>query len=69
MSKQSVIIFIVDKLYAWLDEAWSEYSGGYESEFLLGKIYAYIECLEIILQSEGIDNEELLALEEKYGIK
>lgn len=39
------------------------------TEFVLGEKYAYIECLEKILQSKGIDNETLLSLEKKYGIR
>ncbi len=69
MGQQSVITYFVEKLYLWLDEVWDEYCGGYESEFLLGKIYAYIECLELMLQHDGIDNKMLLELEVKYGLK
>ena len=69
MCKQSVDTYFQEKLFMWLDEAWEEYSGGNKSDFLLGKIYAYVECLEIIMQQEGCDNDVLLALEEQYGIR
>jgi len=39
------------------------------SEFLQGELYAYLECLEIILQGQGVDNAELLALEERLGVR
>lgn len=69
MSKKSAIKQLKEKLFMWLDEIWEEYSQGDESEFLLGEIYGYVECLEIILQSEGVDNETILALESRYGIR
>lgn len=40
-----------------------------ESEFLLGEVYAYIECLEVILKNGGAEDEELLNLEERFGIR
>lgn len=40
-----------------------------KTEFLLGEIYAYVECLEIIWQWKGVDNATMLALEAKCGIK
>ena len=39
------------------------------TDFLTGEVYAYIECLEIILSRQGVDNKTLLAIEAKYGIK
>ena len=69
MYKQFVKTSVQEKLLTWLDEAWDEYCCGNESEFLQGKIYAYVECLEVILQSEGVSDEALLALEEQYGIR
>ena len=69
MDKQTVNICAQEKILKWLDEAWDEYCGGNESEFLLGKIYAYVECMEIIFQSEGMGDEMLRAFEEQYGIR
>lgn len=69
MCKQIVNICAQEKILKWLDEAWEEYCRGNESEFLLGKVYAYVECMEIILQSEGMDDEILRVLEEQYGIR
>lgn len=69
MSEQSVITSLEEEIYKWLDEAWDEYCGGDDSEFLLGKIYAYVECLEILLHSEGIADETLIELESRYGIR
>lgn len=69
MSKQSYEC-VQDKIFAWLDEAWEEYRCcESDSEFLLGKIYAYVECLEVILQQNGVSNDALLALEKQYGIR
>lgn len=69
MCMQTAMTYLQERLLSWLDEAWDEYCYCEESDFVLGKIYAYIECLEIILQSEGVDNDTLLALEEKYHIR
>lgn len=52
-----------------LNELWQEYCRGDDSDFLLGEIYAYVECLEVILQSEGADHDVLLDLEARYGIR
>lgn len=40
-----------------------------QTEFVIGEKYAYIECLEILLQSKGVENEMLITLEKKYGIR
>ena len=69
MSKETVDICAQEKILKWLDEAWEEYRNGYESDFLLGKIYAYVECMEIILQSEGMSDEMLRDFEQQYGIE
>lgn len=69
MYKQFIKTPVQEKLLTCLDEAWGEYCCGNESDFLLGKIYGYVEYLEIILQSEGVSDEALLALEEQYGIR
>lgn len=69
MCEQDAITYLQENLITWLDEIWEEYSQGNKSEFLLGEIYAYIECLEIILQYKGVDNKTLLALEKHYGIR
>ncbi len=69
MSKQPVDICAQEKILKWLDETWEEYRRGYDTDFLLGKIYAYVECMELILQSEGVSDEMLRAFEERYGIR
>ena len=69
MGTQSAITHLKEQLTMWLDEIWEEYSKGDESDFLLGEIYGYVECLEIILQYEGVDNATILALEKRYGIR
>lgn len=69
MDKQASFGYVPEKILAWLDEAWDEYCLGYQSEFIMGKIYGYVECLEELLRCEGVENSELLLLEEQYGIR
>ena len=69
MCNQSVITYLQEKILLWLDEVWNEYCSFGRTEFLLGKIYAYVECLEIIMELDGADNDEMLALESLYGIR
>lgn len=69
MDNQSVVIYLQEKLLEWLDDVWNEYCNCDTSDFLLGQLYAYMECLEVILKSEGVDNSTMLALEEQYGIR
>lgn len=38
------------------------------TEIVCGEIYAYIECLEIILTGKGVNEETLRELELKYGV-
>lgn len=66
---KTVDICAQEKILNCLDEAWYEYCHVNKSDFLLGKIYAYVESLEIIMQDEGVTDEALLALEERYGIR
>lgn len=69
MEVQNLSAELCERLLMWLDEVWAEYSQGDKSDFLLGQIYAYIECLETILQNAGVDNETLLDIERQYGIR
>lgn len=69
MSKEEIITYLRKRLITNLDELLEDYDNTNQSEFLLGGLYAYTECLEIILQSEGVDNDTLLALEQHYGIR
>lgn len=68
MCKETVNICAQEKILRWLDEALEEYRC-YKSDFLLGKVYAYVDCVEIILYSEGVDDDALLAFEEHCGIR
>lgn len=69
MGKQLTTAYIEEKLLKWLDEAWDDYCYGGNSEFVLGKIYAYVEVLEEMLSKEGASDESLLDLERQYGIR
>lgn len=70
MSNQSTKTqYLSESLFEWLEEVWQEYNQGNKSEFLLGEIYAYVECLEVLLRKQGVDNDTLLAIEEHYGIR
>lgn len=51
-----------------LQQSLDELAGNVYNEFQLGEIYAYLECLEIILCNEGVRRDEIMALEKKYGI-
>lgn len=63
--QQSTIHYLEEYILMCLDEI----KEADMTEFLLGETYAYIECLEIIWESFGIDNKTMLALEAKYGIR
>lgn len=69
MCKQSVVAELKKEVSAWLDEAWEEYRCVVQSEFLLGKIYAFTECLEMIMYAEGVADEYIIELEERYGLR
>ena len=69
MCKQSAVAELKEEISAWLDEAWDEYRCGVQSEFLLGKIYAFTECLEILPYAEGTADEDIIELEERYGLR
>ncbi len=56
---------LVTHIFECLDEL----NEAVENDFVMGEKYAYIECLEILLQDKGIKNETMLALEKKYGIR
>lgn len=55
---------IVNFLYSRLDEL-NELSD--RNDFIVGEIYAYIECLEFIL-SPITSSEELIEIERKYRL-
>ena len=69
MCKQSAFTYVQEQIVSWLDEAWDECCLGEQSEFLMGKIYGYVECLEILLRYDGVSDDELLALEAQYGVR
>lgn len=64
--EEALIHYLEEHIVMCLDDIME---GEKMTDFLTGEIYAYIECLEIILQRQGVDNKTLLALEAKYGIK
>ena len=64
--EQTLLRYLEEYIIMCLDEIMEI---GETDDFLIGEIYAYIECLEIILQKQGVDNNTLLALEAKYGIR
>lgn len=66
MGKKHTVLYLEKYILMCLDEIRSE---GIKTEFVLGEVYAYIECLEIIWQRKGVDNQTMLALEAKYGIR
>lgn len=65
MCKQNTTQYLEEYILMCLDEI----LGKVIDDFLLGEIYAYIECLEIIMKRRGVDDKTLLALEAKYGIR
>lgn len=69
MRKQSAITYLKEQLVMWLDEVWKEYCQGNKTDFLLGQIYAYVECLEVLMQCEGVDNQTQLDIETRYGLR
>lgn len=69
MGNQTKKVYLSECLFEWLEEVWQEYNQGNKSDFLLGELYAYMECLEVILKRQGVDNDTLLALEEHFGIR
>ncbi len=69
MNKQLTTTYVEEKIFEWLDEAWDDYCYGNRSEFVFGKIYAYVEVLEEMLSLEGVPDEALLDIEKQYGIR
>lgn len=57
---------ILDFLYSRLDEI-NDLPMYERNDFVMGEVYAYVECLEFIL-SPTVSTDEILEIERKYGI-
>lgn len=64
--EQSIISYLEEYILICLNEITGIDD---KTDFLMGEVYAYIECLEILLKKQGKDNEAILELEKKFGIK
>lgn len=69
MQKKYENLYLEEYILLRLEEVQEERCLDAESEFLLGQAYAFVECLEVILKSKGEDNETLLSIEKRYGIR
>ncbi len=69
MENKAFINFMQDFIFESLDEMKEEMILAGENDFLWGKIYGYLECLEIILEKIGVDNDIILDIEKHYGIR
>ena len=69
MQKTYEDMYLEEYILLRLEEVREERCQDTESEFLLGEAYAYVECLEVILKRQGVDNETLLTIEKRYGIR
>lgn len=69
MQEEKEKIYLEEYILLRLEEVQEEREQDDESEFLLGETYAFVECLEVILKSKGVDNETLLNIEKRYGIR
>lgn len=69
MQKKYEELHLDEYLMLRLEELREELSQDAESEFLLGQAYAFVECLEVILKSNGENDEELLSIERRYGLR
>lgn len=63
--QQTIIQYLEEYILMCLDEVLDTEM----TDFLLGEIYAYVECLEIIWGWKGVDTATMLALEAKCGIR
>ena len=62
--QQTIIQYLEEYILMCLDEVLDTEM----TDFLLGEIYAYVECLEIIWGWKGVDAATMLAFEKKCGI-
>jgi len=69
MNNKSFLTFMQDFIFENLDELREEMLIDGENDFLWGKIYGYLECLESILIEIGVDNEIILDIEKQYGVR
>lgn len=69
MQKKNEKLYLEEYILLRLEEVREERCQDSESEFLLGETYAFVECLEVILKDKGVDNETLLIIEKRYGVR
>ena len=62
--QQTIIQYLEEYILMCLDEVLDTEM----TDFLLGEIYAYVECLEIIWGWKGVDTATMIAFEKKCGI-
>ena len=64
-NQQTIIQYLEQYIQMSLDEIMEAEM----TDFLLGEVYAYVECLEIIWEWKGVGNTTMHALEAKCGIR
>ena len=70
MKEEAITLFLKKHIVMSLNEIReTSRNGSDKTNFELGEVYAYVDCLEMLLQYQGVENCVLLALEEKYGIR
>lgn len=69
MQKKDVLNCLEEHILISLEEIREESRLGYDCEFVQGKVYAYVECLEVVWKSKGMDNNMLLTLEARHEIR
>lgn len=69
MEYKDVLSRVEEYILANLEEIEEERLLGNDCEFAQGKVYGLVECLEIIWGGRGVDVNEMLALEARYGIR
>lgn len=61
-------LYIISKLKDHIKMSLKELVAVGDNDFANGEIYAYVECLELILILSGVKPKKLIKLERKYGI-
>lgn len=69
MQYKDVLSRVEEYILANLEEIEEERLLGNDCEFVQGKVYGLVECLEIIWGGRGISTAEMLELEARYGIR
>lgn len=63
-----IALYVISRLKNHIKMCLDELLLSQDSDFTEGEMYAYLECLELILLLCGVKRDKLIELEEQYGI-